>query len=178
MKRILTLIVTLVCVFAAYSQNTVYVWKGNTLSVQAADSLTIDRSTVGFVDLGLSVMWCEKNMRGRYSYFDASRNVDYGYRLPTKMEFYELFSRCTVTMYAPNTYSSLTLIGPSGKTKIMGATNGFLNKFTYSMWTKDSDRFYMNLKYIDENNSARVSLSFPSASNNQELQSCFFTVEK
>ncbi len=178
MKRILTLIVTLVCVFAAYSQNTVYIWKDNTLSVQAADSLTIDRSTSELVDLGLSVLWWDNWLRGRYSYFDASRLLDYHYRFPTKMEFRELFSRGIVTMKAPNNYCCLSIIGPSGKEINLGATNEFINKFTYSMWTEGSSRFYMNLKYICENNSAYVSLTFPLAEDNQTLQSNFLAVEE
>ncbi|GEM_PF-1891809 len=114
MKRIPTLIVTLVCVFAAYSQNTVYIWKGNTLSVQAADSLTIDRSTSNLVDLGLSVMWARADASSGCKYSDANTAVmkqSSHYRLPTYEEYRELAKQCTITIQPDN---GLNFIAPNG----------------------------------------------------------------
>lgn len=95
MKRILTLIVTLVCVFAAYSQNTVYIWKDNTLSVQAADSITIDRSFGNWIDMGLGVFW-KKQIETTYKaiqWREADKmygSLSDGSRLPTISDFREL----------------------------------------------------------------------------------------
>lgn len=99
MKRILTLVVTLVCVFFAYSQNTVYIWKDNTLSVQAADRITIDRSFGSWVDMGLSVMWAKsdatyKAISWSFAYKDYGTLSD-GSRLPKLKDFRELQNRCT-----------------------------------------------------------------------------------
>lgn len=119
MKRILTLIVTLVCVFSAYSQNTVYIWKDNTLSVQAADSIAFYADNV--VDLGLSVCWESDDARNGYNIdwdeADAIASVSEG-RLPTKKEFEELFSRCSWDMSKDTSIKwgdrPIEFIGPNG----------------------------------------------------------------
>lgn len=136
MKRILTIIVTLVCVFAAYSQNTVYIWKGNILSVQAADSLTIDRSTDNFVDLGLSVMWAKSDASSDCEYSYAETAVKkYGGRLPTVVEYGELARRCIITN---QTYNRLTFISPNGNSISLKCTSSDHTdgeSYRYQYWT-------------------------------------------
>lgn len=136
MKRILTIIVTLVCVFAAYSQNTVYIWKDNTLSVQAADSITIDRSHGGYVDLGLSVLWSIGD-QGSYLWSDAHRlvypNSD-GIHFPRIREFEELERLCSWSS------DGLTLTGLNG------------NSIKYSMvdqyWTASQSYWYNRSNHV------------------------------
>ncbi len=137
MKRLLTLIAMLACICAAYSQNTVYIWKGNTLSVQAADSLTIDRSTNGLVDLGLSVMWAESNVGGLRTYDEAKKavaNLGYGYRLPTQEEWYEIYLRCT--LFVQN--GKLKVIGPNGNSISLPVCRSSNNGYLYMYWANEA----------------------------------------
>lgn len=137
MKQILTIIVTLVCVFAAYSQNTVYIWKGNILSVQAADSLTIDMSTDNLVDLGLSVMWAKSDASSGCAYSDAYsavRRQNTTYRLPTAVEYGELARRCIITN---RTYNWLTFISPNGNSISLRCTSSdhtYGESYWYHYW--------------------------------------------
>lgn len=142
MKRILTLIVTLVCVFAAYSQNTVYIWKGNTLSVQAADSIAFCADNV--VDLGLSVFWesddaCYGN---NINWDDAVEEAsDSGGRLPTEKEFEELFSRCSWDISKDKSHGwynrSIEFIGPNGNKICL-----YLSDYDYRYWVGDNSTYY------------------------------------
>lgn len=138
MKRILTLIVTLVCVFAAYSQNTVYIWRDKTLSVQAADSLTIDRSTGKLVDLGLSVLWAKSDASSsRCNFSDAktaAENQGSGYRLPTEVEVSELVKQCIRVVQPDNRFK---LIGPNGNSIILN-TRLSGNRYRCAYWTSDT----------------------------------------
>ena len=138
MKRILTIIVTLVCVFAAYSQNTVYIWKDNTLSVQAADSITIDRDHGSYVDLGLSVLWSIGD-QGSYLYHDAQRvvfpNSD-GIRFPRTHEFEELERLCS--------WSSDGLIGLYGNSIKYSRLDRYWTNLT-SYWYNGSSHVVMDL---------------------------------
>lgn len=149
MKRIPTLIVTLVCVFAAYSQNTVYIWKDNTLSVQAADSITVDRSFGNWVDLGLSVFWNKQ----RATYKGISWNfadkeygsLSDGSRLPTMMEFRELEKRCTYRW--DNDYGYYT--GITGNTIVLQSSLYYWIDASYYYW---KDGYF----YRDQNAYAHV----------------------
>lgn len=145
MKRILTLIVTLVCVFAAYSQNTVYIWKDNTLSVQAADSIAFYADNV--VDLGLSVCWESDDAYSGYNISwdnaDASASYSEG-RLPTKEEFEELFSRCSwerIDKVGPN--DLIKFIGPNGNIMYLNQTHYNSSYPSYSYF-----RFWTNSPYV------------------------------
>ncbi len=153
MKRILTLIVTLVCVFAAYSQNTVYIWKGNTLSVQAADSLTIDRSHGDYVDLGLSVLWAKYDIeKWKYSNGNCllSRSDLYdirekGYVLPTPENFDELYRQCANLIGT----DSFTIVGKNGNA-IYGVSPyypGSGTEFGYWIYNEGDMIWYINKKY-------------------------------
>ena len=139
MKRILTLIVTLVCIFAAYSQNTVYIWTDNTLSVQAADSITIDRSFGNWIDLGLSVLWNKQNetLNG-FSWLNADKkygSLSDGSRLPKITEFRELINRCTYR-YDNNGYGYYT--GIYGNTIVFASGDYYWTASSYVYWSGGS----------------------------------------
>ena len=173
MKRILTLIVTLVCVFAAYSQNSIYIWKDNTLSVQAADSLTIDRSAYGFVDLGLSVMWAKSDASYgcEYSYAETAVNK-YGGRLPTKEEYYELAKRCRINNTAGRGY--LTFIGSNGNSISLRNTGigGTANRFhDYEYWIPMSNGYntFCFTAHFYPEDEVSYEFSHPFSSNSKSL---------
>lgn len=160
MKRILTLIVTLVCVLAAYSQNTVYIWKGNTLSVQAADSLTIDRSTDDLVDMGLSVMWArsEASSGCAYSYAKtAVKNQSSWYRLPTKEDAKELVSQCKIVIQ-PNRY--VKFIATNGNSISLRYnrlySEGNMNGGWHYLWLEESLLSVGSIYYDDPYNYAEI----------------------
>ena len=153
MKRILTLIVTLVCVLAAYSQNTVYIWKGNTLSLQAADSLTIDRSTDDLVDMGLSVMWAKSEASSgcAYSYANtAVKNQSSRYRLPTKEDAKELVSQCKIVIQ-PNRY--VKFIATNGNSISLRYnrlySEGYMNGGWHYLWLEE-DFLSVGSRYNDD----------------------------
>lgn len=159
MKRILTLIVTLVCVFSAYSQNTVYIWKDNTLSVQAADSIAFCED--GYVDLGLSVIW--KNCAGTelgghgvgiYEWSDDMAGYIKGEtgRMPSVAECKELYDRCTHREYTStgkygNHRKYIEFTGPNGnRIYLIGFIEHYYMEggswnYIYRYWTREKNRY-------------------------------------
>ncbi|CDE57668.1 putative uncharacterized protein [Prevotella sp. CAG:873] len=139
MKRILTIIVTLVCVFAAYSQNTVYIWKDNTLSVQAADSIAFYADNV--VDLGLSVCWESDDFYLNYLSGWMSSVPDG--RLPTDKEFKEFFSRCSKELIDKPGYNNdrIKFIGPNGNIIYLNASHGDIYGYSYF-------RYWTNIRFL------------------------------
>ena len=139
MKRILTIIVTLVCVFAAYSQNTVYIWKDNTLSLQAADSIAFYADNV--VDLGLSVCWESDDFYLNYLSGWMSSVPDG--RLPTDKEFKELFSRCSKELIDKPGYNNdrIKFIGPNGNIIYLNASHGDIYGYSYF-------RYWTNIRFL------------------------------
>lgn len=147
MKRILTIIVTLVCVFAAYSQNTVYIWKDNTLSVQAADSIAFYADNV--VDLGLSVCWESDDFYLNYLSGWMSSVPDG--RLPTDKEFKELFSRCSKELIDKPGYNNdrIKFIGPNGNIIYLNASHGDIYGYSYFRYWTNISILYAEIKCDD-----------------------------
>ncbi len=146
MKRILTIIVTLVCVFAAYSQNTVYIWKDNTLSVQAADSIAFYADNV--VDLGLSVCWESDDFYLNYLSGWMSSVPDG--RLPTDKEFKELFSRCSKELIdIPGYAHRIKFIGPNGNIIYLNASHRDMYGYSYFRYWTNIRILYAEIKCDD-----------------------------
>lgn len=147
MKRMLTIIVTLVCVFAAYSQNTVYIWKDNTLSVQAADSIAFYADNV--VDLGLSVCWESDDFYLNYLSGWMSSVPDG--RLPTDKEFKELFSRCSKELIdIPGYNDRIKFIGPNGNIIYLNQSHsGYGLPYSYFRYWTNTRFLYAEIKCDD-----------------------------
>ena len=112
------------------------------------------------VDLGLSVLWCDRNVGasnssgyGNYYTFDeassAARSMGRGWRLPTKAELEELNNKCTWSW----TGSGYRVTGPNGNSIYLPAaghhyrqfiTHGDSYGFYWSSTPYDSDAYYLH----------------------------------
>ncbi len=70
------------------------------------------------IDLGLSVLWADRNVGAKYYTFDealsAASSMGSGWRLPTKAEWEELIDRCTWTCTTEGGHSGYKVTGPNG----------------------------------------------------------------